>query len=210
MNRTKIEYCDYTWNVIKGWCPNDCPYCYAHRLYKWRGWDKTIRFDEKELKALKKPKTPSRIFVGSMIDMYHPEIPAEWVERIIDLSAFFPQHTFITLTKFPEQLYKFNFPPNWWVGVTIDDKKYYDRELYLLSCPHIQGKIFVSLEPLLTDINNLMLGGLDWIIIGGLTPKPIHKTEWIDGIVRRANGFKIPVFIKQNAKYDIVREEFPE
>jgi len=219
MNKTKIEWVrnpdgtqGYTSNPIKGWCPNNCPYCYAHRIYHRRKWDKTIRFDEKELMAPGKVKKPSRIFVGSMIDMYLPDIPTVWVDRILATSCQSPQHTYITLTKFPENLLYYLFPDSWWLGVTVEGNDQIDR-LYRL--PHKVGTIeFASFEPLLSPISWQHLPGvlhsLNWIIIGGLTPKPVHKKEWIDDIVKCADALHIPVFIKDNAHYPIKRQEFPK
>ena len=210
MNRTKIEWCDYTWNPIKGYCPNNCSYCYAHRTYNRFGWDKTIRFDWDELRQINKIKKPSRIFVGSTIEMYHPDIDELWVNDILFKSREYLRHTFITLTKFPENLHKFDFPENWWVGATVDhcvnDSKIGD----LLSNTTSHNKVFVSFEPLLTPINTFLLRKMDWIIIGGLTPKPLHEKKWVDDIVKEADRFKIPVFIKSNAHYPIKREEFPK
>jgi len=207
MNKTKIEWCDYTWNPIKGYCPNNCSYCYAHRMYERFGWDKTIRLDEKELCAMVHITKPSRIFVGSTIDMYHPDINTEWVQRILACSCQSPQHTFITLTKYPEIMGRYTFPNNWWIGTTIDgDWQEYREVLMHNANANIR---FISFEPLLTGMNNISLSICDWIIIGGLTPKPAHKKEWIDDIVNRAVQYGIPVFIKDNAHYPIVRREFP-
>jgi len=212
MNKTKIEWCDYTWNPIKGYCPNDCYYCYAHRMYNRFGWDKTIRFDWYELRELYKIKEPSKIFVGSMIDMYHPDINEPWVGEILTKSRKYPQHTYITLTKFPENLYRFIFPENWWIGVTIDGNCLQnDRDISLIAFTSTVNKRFISFEPMLdASITAIPLKYFDWIIIGGLTPKPVHKKEWIDDILRRADDFNIPVFIKSNANYPIKRQEYPE
>lgn len=107
---TKIEWCDATTNIIKGWCPNNCEYCYSHRMYNRFGWDKTLRFDEDELIQIKRLKEPRKVFVGSMIEMYHSQIPTEWVERIIEHTKRYDQNTFITLTKCPNNLSCFMFP----------------------------------------------------------------------------------------------------
>lgn len=82
LNKTKIEWVrnpdgtqGYSWNPIKGWCPNNCPYCYAHRMYDRFGWNREIRFDLKEFHAVEKlkDKESARVFVGSTIEMYHSE-----------------------------------------------------------------------------------------------------------------------------------------
>ncbi len=210
MQKTKIEWCDYSWNPIKGYCPNSCPYCYAHRMYNRFGWDKTLRFNFSELYSLDKIKKPSRIFVSSTIDMYHESIYEPWARTIIVLSRDHPEHTFITLTKFPEFLSKYNFPENWWVGTTIDGKFGTINDVCLRALDNDKNKKFISFEPILTSlVTHYSLEGMDWIIIGGLTPVPIHKKEWIDDIVKRADDLNIPVFIKDNAHYPVERKEFP-
>ena len=210
MNKTKIEWCDYTWNTIKGYCPNNCPYCYAHRLYNRFGWDKTLKLNFPELYSLDKIKMPSRIFVGSTIDMYHDSINESWTRTITVLSRDHPEHTFITLTKFPENLDKFNFAKNWWIGTTIDGSYRYNGKAPILADYIGLNKIFVSFEPILDATVTLVeLKWYDWIIIGGKSPGPIHKQEWIDDILRRADDFGIPVFIKDNANYNEIRKDFP-
>jgi len=201
MNKTKIEWCDITWNPIKGYCPNNCEYCYAHRLYNRFGWDKTLRLDEKELFAI--------TFVGSMIDMYHPTIDRNWVKKIIRHTEWLQKHTFITLTKFPLRLLLYNFPSWWWTGVTVTGMEWWDALVPDFYC--MDNIKFISFKPLLKPIKKSMIeSDLDWIIIGGLTPRPVHKKEWIDDIVRRADNLHIPVFIKNNAHYDKIIQEFPE
>ena len=146
-----------------------------------------------------------------MIDMYHPDIPPRWVREIIKFTRNYPGHTFITLTKFPENLYKFDFPENWWIGITMEGNCLQNnRDMNLLAFTNSKNKRFISFEPMLdASITAIPLKYFDWIIIGGLTPKPIHKKEWIDDIVRRADDLNVPVFIKPNAHYPIERKEFP-
>jgi len=210
MTKTKIEWCDYSRNPIKGYCPNDCFYCYAHRRYNRFKLDKTIRFVPADLDKLKTIKQPSKIFIGSEMEMYHKKINPMWVNEIIEYSRNYPQHTFITLTKCPENLNKFVFPKNWWIGITVDGSK---SEYRLCLPDYIYGKNkrFISFEPILNaSVTQIGIKYLDWIIIGGKHPGPVHKKEWIDDIVRRADDFNIPVFIKSNANYPIKRQEYPE
>ena len=95
--------------------------------------------------------------------------------------------------------------------MTIDDANKRLHYTFLIDPnQNIYGKRFFCFEPLLTPMDKIELDGIDWIIIGGLTPKPVHKNEWIDDIVERADALKIPVFIKKNARYPIKREEFPK
>ncbi|KKK76907.1 hypothetical protein LCGC14_2858920, partial [marine sediment metagenome] len=131
MQKSKIEWTDYSLNPIKGYCPNTCSYCYSHRMYNRFKWDKTIRYDVNELKKLKSIKEPSKIFIGSMIDMYHEDIHGTWIVDIIEWSKEYPQHTFITLTKYPYRLRYFDFPMNWWIGVTMDGR--YHSRIYRME-----------------------------------------------------------------------------
>jgi protein gp37 len=182
-------------------------------MYNRFKWVQKLRFDVHELKQIHEIEEPSRIFVGSMIDMYHETIPEEWVRLIIKHSQNVPEHTYITITKFPQNIFKSHlvFPQNWWVGVTID--RPYNEAILIHAarkCGRILGKVFVSFEPLLSDMDEVPLLWVDWIIIGGLTPKPVHEKEWISDILYRADTLKIPVFIKSNAHYPIKIREFPE
>lgn len=213
MQKSKIEWCDYSINPIKGYCPHDCPYCYAHRMYNRFGWDRKLRFDETVLSELKAIKKPSKIFIGSMIDMYHPAV-ISWspfcMDTIINKCRAFPQHTFITLTKFPENLNNYSFPENWWIGITVDgsntEYRLHLTDYYMAG----KNKRFISFEPILNaGVTQVGIKYIDWIIIGGKSPGPVHKKEWIDDIIRRADDFNIPVFIKNNANYPIERKEYP-
>lgn len=213
MNKTKIEWCDYTWNPIKGYCPNNCTYCYAHRMYNRFGWDKTIRFDSKELLSASHIKKPSRVFMGSTIDMFHPNIPEEWIDRIMQYAGqFCHYHTLVTLTKYPQNMAKHILPSKIWAGMTIDyghNIKVLSNFEYFNKMFKISGVKFISFEPLLTSMEYVELDNIGWIIVGGLTPKPVHKQVWIDDIVKRADDCNIPVFIKKNAHYPEKREDFP-
>ena len=218
MQKTDIDWCinpdgtqGYTSNPIKGYCPNDCPYCYAHRLYNRFKLDKTIRFElEPEAKDWKKLKEPSRIFVGSAIDMYHPDIHNVWISDIIIESINYPQHTFITLTKYPENLSMYHFPKNWWLGTTITGNYSYNGRVPILAEYIGLNKIFVSFEPMLdASVTLVEIKWYDWIIIGGKSPGPLHKETWIHDILRRARDLHIPVFIKKNAHYPFECKEFP-
>ena len=213
MQKSKIEWCDYSINPIKGYCPHDCPYCYSHRMYNRFGWDRKLRFDESVFKGLKTIKEPSRIFVGSMIDLNHPAV-ISWspfcLDKIVHECELFPQHTFITLTKFPRNINGYSFPKNWWIGTTIDGNYRYTKYPPPLSNFTGKNKIFVSFEPILdASVTLVEIKWYDWIIIGGKFPGPVHKKEWIDDILRRADDLNIPVFIKKNAHYPIECKEFP-
>jgi len=207
----KIGWTDWTWNPIKGLCPINCFYCYARRLYKRFKWNPRLRFDDKELSAPLSIKKPSKIFVCSTMELFHPLIRNGWKKAIFEIIEQ-SKHTFQILTKLPERAPQF-YPDNCWFGTTITGMADISNLYQLIS--HTTAKVrFVSFEPLLErmDINWLIPKGfehLDWIVIGGLTPRPVHRKEWIDAIVNKADEHNIPVFIKDNANYPIKRKGFP-
>ncbi len=203
MNKTKIEWCDFTINPIKGICRNDCWYCYAKRMYKRFGWYEHIRQDYLVFSDM--PKKPSRIFIGSTHDIFGDWIPYHWIQDIINYCKYTPQHTFIFLTKNPERYAEFVFPENCLLGATVTEKK----DLWRIdTMRNIKG--FISVEPLLEDVSDLSFRGIDWIIIGGLTPRPVHKKEWVDGIIKQARQLSIPIFLKDNLNYPEEIKEYPD
>lgn len=198
----KIGWCDYTWNPITG-CKRGCEYCYARKIRERFTpevpFTELIWFDERLEQPLK-VKTPSRIFVGSMSDIeYWRKVD---VERVLDIARRCPQHTFQFLTKNGEVYSKYDFPKNCWLGQTIVRKHDYKKV-------ENNNLKFLSFEPLLEDIGKYRYPA-DWYIIGGLTPKHIHKSIWIGQILLQASYFGIPVFIKDNAKFEDKIKEFPK
>ncbi len=207
MGKTKIEWCDYTINPVKGKCPMACPYCYARRLYDRFKWDEKIRLDIPAIQSVHSIKSPSRIFVGSTMELFGEWIPDEYYDYIWGMVKAKPQHTFIFLTKRPENLAKWSpFLPNCWVGVSSSD----NEMAFNASCNLILVKAkvkFVSFEPLLGRIGNAVLDlltdkrGINWVIIGQQTPvsaKTAPKIEWVKEIVEVADKAGIPVFLKNN------------
>ena len=205
MNKTKIEWCDYVINPIKGLCPVGCSYCYARRMYKRFKWNPKIEFAPQVFDDVEKIKKPSRIFVGSTMELFGDYFDENWTEYcLLTAKKKFPQHTFIFLTKRPENLAKWSpFPDNCWVGVSATDYKQYGNVLQYF--PDIKAKVkFVSFEPLLTRINVVeRLEGINWLLIGQQTPasvKTIPKVEWVQEIVQAADTAGAPVFLKNNLR----------
>jgi len=215
-----IGWTDYTGNPVKGLCPVGCDYCYAHRIYNRFHYDPTIRFDEKELKAPLKLKKPSRIFVGSTIELFGDWIPDKWIEDILSVASYASQHTFQFLTKNPQKMARFIFPENCWCGTTITNDAAITRThalRWLLEEVHASTK-FVSFEPLHGQIYNYNdFKKLDWIIIGAETGnrkgKIAPREQWIEQIVEVANKGGVPIFMKDNLKpywHGELRQEFPK
>ena len=209
--KTKIEWTECSWNPITGCSKisDGCKNCYAERLSKRlvamknpryiNGFDVTIHSDL--IEAPKKWKTPRKIFVNSMSDLFQEKVPEQTILDIFETMNDCPQHQFQILTKRPERLKELNPKINWtsniWMGVTVESHKYLDRINYLRDS---NAKIkFVSAEPLLDDLIGLDLLGIDWIIVGGESGPGARKMEkqWVDNIKTVARQNKTAFFFKQ-------------
>ncbi len=217
MNKTKIEWTDYTWNPIKGLCPTGCWYCYARRMYQRFKWDSELALQYSTIDIYKKewPKKPSKIFVCSTIEMFHPEIPKDWRDEIFETIKEFPQHTFQILTKFPQNIDR-EMPDNVWLGVTITKWSEFRR---LGQLKRVKARIrFVSYEPLFpTPLPFAPTEGMvDWIVVGKLTgfgKKDDPGLNQIKYLVDRAKYYGVPIFLKDNLKEiwgENLMQEFPE
>jgi protein gp37 len=212
MNKTKIEWCDYTVNPVKGLCPMACSYCYARRMYKRYKWDETIQYWPESIMESSFLTKPSRIFVGSTMELFGDWVKDYMMKEILALCAERSEfgHQYIFLTKQPQNLIKWSpFPENCWIGVSAtNQEQYYDG---VSNIGRIEAKVkFVSFEPLLEQINGGecaeefrldSIDEFDWIIIGQQTPvsiKTAPKIEWIKEIVDAADHAGIPVFLKEN------------
>ena len=221
-----IGWCDYTWNPVKGKCPVACPYCYARRIYDRFHYDPTIRLDEKELQAPFKLNEPSRIFVGSTIELFGKLVADTWadsqIEKILRICWRNPQHIFQFLTKYPQRFEDFRFPINCWLGVTVTSEEEKWKADYLAEIDFDPYKeyekkhtTFISYEPLHGDAGG-WLCDIRWIIIGAETGnrrgKVLPKKAWIENILYHANSWNAPVFMKDNLKpywHGELRQEFP-
>lgn len=218
MNKTKIPWADYTINPVKGLCPMACDYCYARRMYKRFKWNPEIRYEPEVYYGL--PEEPSRIFVGSTMELFGDWIDCNWLHMIFTKAIARPQHTFIFLTKQPQNLIKRSpFPPNCWIGATVTNHE----QLIKAQCglANIEAQVkFVSVEPMLPELDELPEGywlGLteviNWIILGARTqPTKYPKPETVKLAIECADYNHIPVFVKEPmASYmNIQRQEFPK
>ena len=209
MNKTKIEWTDYTWNPISG-CPKPhCWYCYAKNMYRRfpaLGNPKFVpKFFPNRLNGLDKLKKPSKIFVGSCADIFATETKKNWRDKVIEQIKLHPKHIYQLLTKRPQNISKrFNFGDNVWIGTTIN----YANELWradeirqVENC----GVRFISFEPLLGEIGEINLEDINWVIIGKLTGAkkiPIKKV-WVADIIAQCKEREIPVFVKDNLNWHI-------
>ena len=218
MNKTKIEWTDYSWNPIVG-CKHGCWYCYAKKLTQRfkknfpNGFEPT--FHPERLKEPLELKKSSKIFVCSIADLFAPWTPNEWKVEVLKSIEMCPiKHTFQLLTKNPEDISDDHaFPDNIWLGVTVStqEETWRIEELKKKLC----NTLFVSFEPLLGKIKP-DLNGIQWVIIGKLTGSKRVKLqdEWVDTIFKEARHLGIPVFMKNNLISDYHglywMQEFPE
>jgi protein gp37 len=169
MNKTKIEWTDYVWNPVRG-CLHNCPYCYGKRIDKRFGDGSfTPTFHPERLQEPLKVKKPSRIFVGSMADLFGDwdwkmgpgSITRDYIMYcIFETMEQCPHHTFIFLTKNPKGMQGFDFPDNCWCGTSVENQEKADEripELLRANCK----TLFVSYEPVLgpIDLTDITLPG---------------------------------------------------
>lgn len=224
MNKSKIEWTDRTWNPVTG-CTKvsqGCKNCYAERLYeRFNGPHsfKNVLTHSERLSQPQKWKQPSKIFVNSMSDLFHEDVPFDFIHDVFDVMASCKQHIFQVLTKRPERMLEFMkqfdgklISENIWIGVSVEDQVTADERIPLLLSVPVKVR-FLSCEPLLgkiyftkvveqefkpdTFIENLK--GIHWVICGGESgPKarPMHP-DWPRMIRDQCKAAEVPFFFKQ-------------
>jgi protein gp37 len=211
MSKSAIEWTESTWNPLTG-CTKispGCKHCYAERmakrlqamgLEKYRnGFRLTLHPDvlEEPLQWMK----PQMIFVNSMSDLFHQDVPVEYIFQIFDVMYRAHWHTFQVLTKRAERLLELDpalvWPANVWMGVSVENSNYIDR-IYSLRKTHARTK-FLSCEPLLGALPNLPLMGIQWVIVGGESGPGARlvEREWITDIRDQCLRANVPFFFKQ-------------
>lgn len=207
---TKIEWTDKTWNLITGCTKHSegCQNCYAEKMHKRltaMGQDKykksfnEVVFHDAELYKTF-GNTRKMIFVNSMSDTFHSSIEDGNIKKIllqIEFNDNNYKHIFQILTKRAERLPNFEYPENVWLGVTVEMAKYKGRMEYLKQT---NAKVkFLSCEPLLEDLGELNLKGIDWVICGGESgrnARPMHP-NWVRNIQKQCKEQNVPFFFKQ-------------
>lgn len=212
MSTTKIEWTDATWNPVTGCTKTSagCAHCYAEmmsRRLKAMGTDKykngfQVTLHEDALNEPKKWRKPRNIFVCSMSDLFHKDVPYEFVDKVIQVIKDTPQHRYQLLTKRAERMKDYfmtrEVPKNVWVGVTVEVQTSKSRIEALRTIKNAPIR-FLSCEPLLEDLGELDLTGIDWIIVGGesgLQARPM-KEEWVKDIKAQCDAANRAFFFKQ-------------
>ena len=188
MNKSTIEFCDYTWNPIVG-CKFSCGYCYArrfnNRFNKGSDFDTPV-FHPNRLLLPYKVKKPSHIFVGSMCDIFSEGVEHDWIEQILKVVYDNPHHTFQFLSKVAMYYRRFEFPKNVWLGTSIANgenlpERQRIEELTSCGCGYVT---YVLVEPLLGPMKYIDFSPIDYLFVGAMTgPGAIApKPEWIQSI----------------------------
>ena len=209
---SKIEWTEQTWNPTVG-CTKisqGCKHCYAETMARRlkamgtpgyeNGFALTLLPDR--LTDPLKRKKPTVYFVNSMSDLFHERVPEAYIDKVFDVIARTPQHTYQILTKRGYRMARFfrtrSVPVNAWLGVSVEDQRYGVPRIAHLRTVPAQIR-FLSVEPLLADVGELDLDGIHWVIVGGESgPKarPM-KLEWIERIRQQCEEQDVQFFFKQ-------------
>lgn len=206
-----IEWTDTTWNPVTG-CDKvspGCKNCYAERMARRlhamgqpryaNGFKVTLH--EQSLLEPSTWKRSRKVFVNSMSDLFHESVPLDFIKRVFDVMTNHPQHTFQVLTKRSARLSslapELPWPSNVWMGVSVESNGYYSRIHDLMRVPaHVR---FLSCEPLLSELPDLPLSGVHWVIVGGESgprSRPMAQS-WVSGILEQCRQHDVPFFFKQ-------------
>lgn len=212
MAESSIEWTEHTWNPVTG-CTKlspGCKHCYAETMAKRLkamgasgyagGFTLTLHPERLEQPLLRKVATT--YFVNSMSDLFHEDVPDEFIERVLAVCKRTPQHTYQVLTKRAQRLSEFfanrDCPTNVWLGVSVEDRRYgVPRISYLRK---VRAAVrFLSVEPLLADVGRLNLNGIHWVIVGGESgakARPMQP-EWAENVRAQAAAQGVAFFFKQ-------------
>jgi protein gp37 len=209
--KTKIEWTESTWNPVRG-CTKvspGCKHCHAETFAERfrgvpghpfeQGFD--LRLVPKALDLPSRWRRARTVFVNSMSDLFHEDVPTSFIKEVFDVMVACPRHQFQVLTKRSGRLAnlapELPWPSNVWAGVTVEDASCLWRLDDLRKVP--AAVRFVSVEPLLGPIDHLPLDGMHWVIVGGESgrrPRPMNAA-WVRSIRDQCAASSVPFFFKQ-------------
>lgn len=212
-DHTGIEWTESTWNPVTG-CSKvspGCAHCYAEAISLRFGWSRrawtpananeNVVLHPERLDQPRRWRRPRTIFVNSMSDLFHENVPLAFIEKVFFVMAECEQHVFQVLTKRAERLAEvapdLHWPPNVWIGTSIESNRWVHRADYIRQVP--AAIRFVSAEPLLGALDRLDLEGIEWLIVGGESGhrhRPIRE-EWVRDLRDRCLDADVAFFLKQ-------------
>lgn len=211
MAQSSIEWTEMTWNPTTG-CDKvsaGCKFCYAEvmtrRLHamgieKYKDGFK-VRVHEDALHIPYSWKGSKIVFVNSMSDLFHPEVPLEFIRKVFEVMNNTPQHTYQVLTKRAERLFELHDKLNWtnniWMGVSVENEKVKNRIDFLRET-NAKTK-FLSCEPLIGPLPNMDLTNIDWVIVGGESGRKSRPMDelWVWDIKDQCREQEVAFFFKQ-------------
>jgi protein gp37 len=210
---SKIEWTEATWNPVVG-CTKlsaGCKHCYAEVMARrlqamgvpgYEAGFRKVRVLPERLDEPVRRKKPTVYFVNSMSDLFHVQVPESFIDRVFATMQRAHWHTFQVLTKRADRVADFAFehliPDNVWIGVSVENKRHGLRRIDHLRQVKARTR-FLSVEPLLEDLGELNLTGIDWVIVGGESghgARPM-KAEWVHRVQRCCKEQGVAFFFKQ-------------
>ena len=231
-----IEWAAWSWNPVTG-CMHNCAYCYARdiaaRFYTHLPDGERFApvFYPDRLAAPSRTKQPDltqfddpvlqmakrNVFVCSMADLFGKWVPKEWIDAVLQQAWDNPQWTFLFLTKFPIRMAEFDYPPNTWIGTTVDTQYAVERAekaFTKVRAAGYEGVAWLSCEPMMERLTFSSLDMFDWVVVGGSskstqTPEFRPPFEWIAHLWNQAKTFDLPVYMKTNLGIEQRVREYP-
>ena len=211
MATSSIEWTEMTWNPTTG-CSKlsaGCKFCYAEvmaKRLKAMGQEKykdgfKLKIHPQSLDLPYSWKKPKTVFVNSMSDLFHVNVPLHFIQSVFKVMNENPMHTFQILTKRAERLAQIHEFLNWtgniWMGVSVEDHRVVERIDFLRNTKAMIK--FLSCEPLIGPLNNLNLTNIDWVIVGGESGAKarLMSIDWVNDIQRQCEGSNVAFFFKQ-------------
>ena len=211
--QSRIEWTEATWNPVVG-CTKisaGCKHCYAEVMARrlqamgTPGYEfgfKKIRLRPEKLNEPLVRSKPTVYFVNSMSDLFHPHVPAEFIDKVFATMRAAHWHTFQVLTKRPERMAEYlgneRVVDNIWLGTSVENKRHGVPRIAQLRRVNAATR-FLSIEPLLEDVGEINLNGVAWVIVGGesgMGARPM-KAEWARKIQKQCEEAGVSFFFKQ-------------
>lgn len=226
-----IEWARWSWNPVTG-CLHACDYCYARDIanrFFPQQFVPSIYPDRLTAPSNTKPPEATKytdeldrigwrnVFTCSMADLFGKWVPNEWIDVVLQQAWDNPQWTFLFLSKFPIRMADFDFPPNSWIGTTVDRQWAVERAEKAFSkirAGGYQGIAWLSCEPMMERLSFSSLDMFDWVIMGGAskstqTPEFRPPFEWIVHLWQQAKDIDLPVYMKTNIGIEQRVREYP-